>query len=202
MKIILVMCGVVSLVLVGIFGVSPIASIGVPKNNTETMEGVDDNKCWFLTSKGHDTVSTKIMEARQNREIFGYPNDLPISEALRIFNEEQKCSKNFISELTEDEILSAVALPLDYGSESNWPFQKDILRSVLVTRKLPKGSLLVNEGGGIYQSQITGSNGEITVKGQRIYLFLHLHENPRASQELKDEQIFLIKKALFGVEGI
>ncbi len=166
------------------------------------IEQKDENNCWFLSSRGMDSVGKAVLEERQNREDLGYPSDLPISEALGIYNREQKCWSNPGPDLTEDELLSALAIPLDYGSESNWPIQGDIIRKILVSHKLPKGSLLLSEGAGTYQSPIGGSK-EIKVKGQRIYLLLNLHENSRySSTSFAKEQIILIKKTLFGLEGL
>lgn len=175
---------------------------GVSTTEEKTLELKDSGKCWFHSSEQSEATDYWTIRERQNRETYGYPEDLPISDALRIFNEEQRCSPNFGPDLTEDEILSALAVSFDYTSRENWSHQIGIFRKILKTRTLPKGSLLVNEGCCIYQSPMEDNRGEIRVKGQRIYLFLLLNENPRMSNLLEKHQIFLIKKTFYGLEGI
>lgn len=173
----------------------------------ETAEGaaprVDSaDNCWFRDAKGFDKVSKAVIEKRQAREIYGYPEEISIAEALKIYNQEQSCSPDFRSELTEDEILSSLAIPIDYGREDSWKLQREVFRKVLLTRTLPKGSLLVNEGAGIYRSPVGGESDEISIKGERIYLFLGLDRNPREANLLTQDQIVLIKKSVFGLKGL
>lgn len=161
--------------------------------------GVVLDKCWFLSAEDMNKVDRRIIDERQRREDLGYPSEIPIADALHIFNEEQRCLSSFEKDLTEDEVLSALSVSFDYGNLENWKHQKDIVRRIITTRTFPKGSLLVNEGGGIYQSPIEGSRGQIKVKGQRVYLFMNLSETSRYSP-MNSEQIFLIKKTFYGVE--
>lgn len=46
--------------------------------------------CWFMSLK-YESISFDMIEKRQNREMYGYPTEIPIREAIRIFNEETQC---------------------------------------------------------------------------------------------------------------
>jgi hypothetical protein len=161
--------------------------------------------CWFMNSDGFNTTASSVVKERQDRETFGYPSDISLTEALAIFNQEQKCiskNDNSMPDMTEDELISAISVSPDYPSQNVWKLQKQSLQYILREKKLPKGALLVNEGG-VYSSTLGSSiNDEIRVKGQRIYLFFDLDKNPRTSEALKQEQTFLLKKTLFGLERI
>lgn len=159
------------------------------------------NPCWYLSGEGYDSVDQ--MHERQEREMYDYSSDISLSEALKIFNAEQRCVKEFsFPDLTEDEIISAIIVSPDYTSRDEWTAQSDELRFIFEKRRLPKGSLLVSEGAGTYNSTFLKSSTQlIKVNGQRIYLLFGLDKNNRM-EPLKREQIFLIKKTLFGLEGI
>ncbi|GEM_PF-5690963 len=158
-------------------------------NNQEKSES-SDYPCGAITSE------------KANQEIFGYPSEISLSDAIKNFNELQKCypyAANF-PPLTEDEVIASIVSGPDYGREgSMWLLQKDILQNIVIQKKVPKGALLVGEGGGCEHNSAIGK-GEICAKGQRIYLFIGLDKSPRASESLKLEQIFLIRKTLFKVE--
>ncbi len=165
------------------------------KNKTE----VSKDPCWFLSSKADSVEISKVLE-RQEREMYGYPTDIALEKALEVFNQEQKCIYNkdieTAPDLTEDEILSALAFSPDYTNRTVWKNQIEVFRYISTEKKLPKGSLLVREGGGTYN--LTPEE-EIKVKGQRIYLFMRLDKNPRY-EPIEPEQIILIKKTFYGLE--
>ena len=164
--------------------------------------------CWFTSLKKppvHDVTQSN----RQTRQSYGYHSNISIKDALDIFNEEEKCrskKQNGVA-LTEDELIAAIILAPDYTNHGDDTIksQSDIFDYILSNRRLPKGALLVNEATGTYPLPTGDSEtgilkskfGEsMTVSGQRIYLFLNLHENPRESNSLKKEQIFIVKKTL------
>jgi len=177
-------------------------------HNNMARNNLDEttNPCWFLSSAGFDGVSRVTIEHRQNREREGYPSDTALAEALKIFNEEQACinpDAKKTPSLTEDELLSAIAVGPDYGREDAWSTQSVVFGRILKTKKLPKGALLVSDGPGTFTSPLGGPPGQDwKVNGHRIYLFLNLDSNARESAPLRDDQIFLIKKTLIGLRGL
>src|SRR5829696_5304429 len=46
--------------------------------------------CWFMSLKD-DSIPYEQIKERQDREMNGYPTEIPLSEAIRIFNEEKQC---------------------------------------------------------------------------------------------------------------
>lgn len=139
-------------------------------------------------------------KVRMERETYGYPKDIPMSEALRIFNEEAKCSTTGRDQapLTENELIAASIDRVDYGRENVRAFQQPGLQKIAEQKVMPKGSLLIAESGGCKES-FTGSK-QVCVKGWKIYLLLGLDSNPRESNALNPAQIFLIRKSYFGFE--
>jgi hypothetical protein len=169
------------------------------EKNRLKMESKDD-PCWFKSPEGFSRVDHRVIEERQEREEFGYPDRIPLSQAIEVLNKEQACIQNLeegAKVLNEDEFLAALAAPPDYSTEARHKEWQPVLLEVLRTRTLPKGALLVGEGKGTFQSPIEEITGkEISLEGQRIYLFLGLDRQPRSN--MTDNQVFLVKKALFG----
>ena len=158
-----------------------------------------------LVVKG-DTNSPELIrqsDERATREIHGYPQNIPISEAIRIFNDESKCDTlgKEMPPLTEDELLAAIIDNGDYamvaGEKSSrvniWEQQKNATQQIFLDRKLPKGALLVFEKGG-WRDFTAKGKGEIASVAWKIYLYFDLDKNPRESNYLNPEQIRLIRK--------
>ena len=157
--------------------------------------------CWFLTSKGFDTVAPEVVRKRQDREDKGYPTEISLTDAVNIFNEEQKCYPSFsqLSPLTPDEIVAASLSSPDYTTEINWEKQKAHVNEIIVKRTLPVGSLLVSESGPCTTYSSLGT-GEICTKGQAIYLFWDLDKTSRMSGKISPQNVLLIRKVFSGFE--
>ena len=115
-----------------------------------------------------------------------------MTEAVKIFNAEQKCHSQTADPLTEDEVIASILAGPDYGSSDVIDHQYDDLVRIATEKRLPKGALFVFEG----DSSSNGAfiEGDIFIKGQRLYLFLDLDNNPRRSEPLKSSQVYLIRK--------
>ena len=69
-----------------------------------------------------------MIEERQDRDMHGYPTEIPLREAIRAFNEEKQCVKKLASfpPLTEDELIAAIVAGPDSGKQGEiWRAQKD-----------------------------------------------------------------------------
>jgi hypothetical protein len=132
---------------------------------------------------------------RTKRGIYGYPADIALDEAIRVFNEEEKCVpfRGTLPPLTVDEVIAAIVAAPVYGNERTWFKQKPTLWEIARKKKMPKGALLVAESGACHWDSPLGK-GQTCVKGQRIYLFLGLDKRPRMSRPLAPAQIFLIRE--------
>jgi hypothetical protein len=155
--------------------------------------------CWFMSAKGFESVPETVMKSRQDREMYGYPEDISLEKALLIFNEEEKCFQGPNIPLTENELLASLGTSPDYGSEDLFGVQKDKLSKILSKGVLPKGSLLVRELSG----KMTRVEGEDFYKVDdyktidRVYLFFDLDKKTRL--EIVDRsQIILIRKHYIG----
>jgi hypothetical protein len=138
---------------------------------------------------------------RTRREIYGYPAETSLAEALRDFNSEEKCVefRGTLAPLTEAEVVAAIVAGPTYGREEVWQSQKKSLWNIALRKKLPRGSLFTAESGACaYDSPL--DKGTLCVKGQRIYLFLNLDQYPRESNPLNADQIVLIRENYFRVE--
>lgn len=159
--------------------------------------------CWFMSLKD-ESISSDMIEKRQNREMYGYPTEIPISEAIRIFNEETQCKEPFkdYAPLTEDELIAAIVAGADYGKQGEiWVAQRDALWKIASQKVMPKGSLLVVESGGRVQESPLRPNGTIQAKGIRITLFLGL-EKSEHGHVARPEQTLLVRKTYSKIETI
>ena len=156
--------------------------------------------CWFLSANGVKSVSEDIRNERQNRESSGYPEAMPIVDAVRVFNIEQNCSKGSggLGPLSVDEVIAAVRTPPDYVIDPVvWTKQRQILQKALLKGALPKGSLLVGERNEAIINE-RGESGDQVAEGIRIYLFLSLDQISRFNSPPAD-QIILIRKVFTGI---
>ena len=168
----------------------------------ERVMGLEE-PCWFQQGVEAIDRSPELSAAfkqRTEQETRGYRAELPIEEAVRNFNEEEKCIpfRKTLPPLSADELIAAIVAGPTYGREKVWQQQKSSLWDIVVGKKMPAGSLLVAESGGCVHDSPLGK-GELCVKGQRIYLFLNLHQHPRQSNPLKPDQIVLIRENYLGL---
>jgi hypothetical protein len=183
-------------------------------NEFSSMQAVNmesqklDNKinepCWFRTREGLDSASFEMLKKRQDREMFGYEIDIPLSEGVRIFNEELQCSPLFrmYPPLTEEEVIGAIIAGADTGSQNEAAIvQRDILWKIAVDKKLPKSSLLYFGGGGRILDSALYPNGTIVAKGIVIYLSLGI-DSVHGHKTTEPEQLFVIRKTFSGFEKI
>jgi hypothetical protein len=159
--------------------------------------------CVFLQSPEVINGSAQLAAAyktRAARETYGYASDTPLSEAVKIFNDEMRCYSFWatLPQLTEEEVSANVIGGPDYGVQ--WPNQqRQALNEIASKKVMPKGSLFAAESGGCDADERPGS--QTCVKGLKIYLFLGLDKNPRASKPLNADQIVLLRKTYFQIES-
>jgi hypothetical protein len=159
--------------------------------------------CWFI-NLDDKSVPYEVISKREEREMRGYPEDIPLSEAIRIFNEEKQCVDALAPYplLTEDELIAAiVAGPATILTGDGSRFQKDILWKIATQKVMPKGTLLVAYTGSRVQESPLKPEGTIRAVGISIELRLGL-ENYEYGQILKPEQAFLIRRTYFKVETV
>ena len=172
------------------------------------MTKADQNKslkdpCWFMTLKDQ-SIPYEVISKREDREMHGYPTEIALSEAIRIFNEEKQCDSTLApyAPLTEDELVAAVVAGPGYGIWGEvWRAQKDVLWKIAKNKVMPKGSLIVATGGPNVQESPLRPHGDIKSKGISIAIFLGL-ENHEYGQDLKQEQIFEVRRTYFSVETV
>ena len=159
--------------------------------------------CWFVALKD-TTISDHEILKRQERELRGYPTDISLSEAVKIFNEEKSCDTRLAEypALTEDEVIAAIVAGPGYGPWGEvWRAQKDTLWKIAKDRVMPKGSLLVATSAPNVQESPLRPYGDIKSKGISIAMFLGL-ENQEHGDQMKQEQIFEIRRTYFSVETV
>lgn len=167
----------VSVFVLVVFSIWPIMARSASVVHEREQETKDP--CWFMALKDGSFTSA-MLEERNNRELYGYPTEIPLSEAIRIFNEETQCKALYkeYPPLTEDELIAAIVAGADYGKQGEtWLAQRDALWKISARRVMPKGALLVVESGGRVQGSPLRPNGTIQPKGIRITLFLGLENN-------------------------
>ena len=154
-----------------------------------------------------DPVAFNALMKKQNRDENGYESEMPLREAVNLFNIEQKCyaHRADLPPLTEDEVLAAILSVPDYGSKEYSGLQSKTLSQIALTRKVPKGSLFVHGGGGRVLNYPLGKDYGFAMesKGQTIYLFLDLEKVPNKGEfRMKPEQIFLVRKMMVNVTEV
>jgi hypothetical protein len=171
-------------------------------NKPEENDSMRD-PCWFVTLNDKSIPYEEIAK-RENRELHGYPTDIPLPEAIKIFNEETQCNPTLkpYASLTEDELIAAIVAGPGYGAWGEvWRAQKDTLWKIVIDKRMPKGSLLTATGGPNVQESPIRPAGDIKAKGISIAIFLGL-EHHAYGEALKPEQIFEIRRTFFSVETI
>lgn len=159
--------------------------------------------CIFQQSPEAIDSSDELNEAykiHMAREMYGYPRDIPLAEALGIFNAELQCYRLWATQppVTENEIFANAVAGLDYTEQ--WSAEKDrALKEIASSKMMPKGSLFTAESGGCQNGP--RPREQTCTDGLKIYLFLGLDKNPRAADEVKADQIVLIRKTYFGISS-
>lgn len=159
--------------------------------------------CWFITLEDK-SIPYEIISKREDRQMRGYPNEISLSEAVRIFNEEKQCVSSLVPypPLTEDELIAAIVAGPDHAfTENTWQSQKDALWKVATQKVMPKGALLIATTGSRVQESPLKPDGTIRAEGISIILRLGL-ENQNYGDTLKPEQSFVIRRTYFKIEVI
>src|SRR5262249_8830086 len=128
--------------------------------------------------------------------MYAYPKQLPLSEAIRVFNEEKQCSSMLAPypPLTENELIAPIVAGPDGGKEGQvWRTQRDAFWRIATEKVMPKGSLLVADGGYRIQESPLRPSGTIEARGIRITLLVGL-ENHQHGALLRPEQSLVIRK--------
>lgn len=141
-------------------------------------------------------MSYDKIKARQEREMYGYSEDMPIAEAVKEFNEEMRCHPQYseFPELSEAEVIASL---IDFDSQNNQPNcseKKRKERNKIISEKiLPKGSLLKSDFGGCV---FIGNylRDDLCAKGLKITLLTNLDKSPDAKIPVTAENVFIIKK--------
>jgi len=159
--------------------------------------------CWFVTLNDK-SIPYEVISKREDQKMHGYPEKIPLNEAIRIFNEEKQCISALAPypPLTEDELIAAiVAGPDNVLSGDARQFQEDLLWKIATQKVMPKGALLIATTGSRVQESPLRPDGTIRAEGISIVLRLGL-ENHEYGQILKPEQTFVIRRTYFKVETI
>jgi hypothetical protein len=176
------------------------------------QQATQNNPCWFNLPEGIEKTREGQLayEKRMRRETFGYPEDIALSEAVRIFNEEAFCGGADPKRLplTEEEVLAGAVDEMSKGGTEpvapsltvTSPERQAAIEKIWKDKMMPKGSLLVYEGYYDLFDENKPEEGTITVNCWKIYLYLNLDKNPREGGFLKPDQICLIRKSCFGAE--
>lgn len=157
------------------------------------------NPCWF---KGYDdpSVSWNEIEARQNRETYGYSVEVPIETAVKKFNEEMRCYPHFneFPDLTENEVIASLIDFDSHNNKANYTDARREERKNLINKKiLPKGSLLRFDIGSCFD---TGSfmGNDLCAQGLKITLTFNLDKKEDAKMQSAKEDVFVIRKTFTG----
>lgn len=157
----------------------------------------------MTTNEPH--VTSVPAEEERRRGIYGYPAEVPLAEAVRLFNEETGgwAARAGHPPLTQDELVAAIVAGADYGKQGEvWRAQKDALWEIVARKKMPRGSLLIAESGGRVLESPLRPEGAIEPKGIRITLLLGLDRNNMLEGVIKPEQSLLIRKTYSRVEPV
>lgn len=169
-----------------------------------------DNPCWFRSRAGLESASDDMIKKLRERQIvetYGYATDTPLSEAVKIFNEELQCSPLYreYPPLTEDEVIAAIVASVnDNNRGTTFLAERDILWKIATQKMLPKGSILRFASSGRVTNSPLRPSGIIQAKGIEIFLLLGLDKNGKVDLPLppKLEEILTIRKTFSGIEII
>lgn len=176
--------------------------------NSKEQSTTPNDPCWFRTREGLESASDEMKKRRQESnemKNFGYPNDTPLDEALRIFNEEMKCSplERDYPPLTEDEVIAAIVVGVnDSKRGTTFHDERDAFWKIATQRIMPKGAVLRAHSGGNVQGSPLSPDKTIHAKGIEIFLLLGADKNGRSDfpPPAKLEEILIIRKTFSGIE--
>lgn len=151
---------------------------------------------------GKDCEQWIVLEGeRLNLRTFGYPDEMPLHEAIKLFNEEKQCKPLLESypALTEDELIAAIVGGADDGKQGDvWLAQKDVLWKIASSRMMPKGSLLIARSGSRESGTPLRPNDTIAARGITIVLLLGLDDSVDGIlKPRRPEQTFIIRKTYY-----
>lgn len=161
------------------------------RNGMEESEMQRKNDpCWFLGKT--NSVDPAIHE-RDDRVVLGYPSDISLKKAVEIFNEEENChSKEDVKVIiTSDELISSLKSILQNNSNELSVSQTKILKDIITTETLPKGSLLIYEAFNFIQPAYSEDYPQ---NGYCVYLLYNLDNNPGGQLWGPEKEYFMVKK--------
>jgi hypothetical protein len=142
-------------------------------------------------------VLAKAHIAHTTQEIYGYAHEIPLQEAVRGLNAQLQCYAPWavLPPITEAEVVANAIGGADYN-EVLWTDDKSsAMKKIASSRMMLKGSLFRTESGACDYGP--RRREQTCVQGLKIYLFLGLDKNPRATEVLGPGQIVLIRKTYF-----
>lgn len=163
------------------------------------------NPCWFRVPEGIEKTKegSRAYKEYSNRQRYGYPEDIPIDKAVKIFNDEAFCagpdkerpflSKDELLSAIADEILQGVQGPVAPSKRINFPERTKALKEIWLKKVLPKGSLIIGIKGYSTFDEDNPESGSYEVDCWNIYLYLNMNKNPDETF-MEPEQICLIRK--------
>lgn len=168
----------------------------------------DNNPCWFRTPGALQSASLEMVRKREERNLlqtFGYPADTPLSEAVKIFNEEMECSplERDYPRLTEDEVIAAVVVGVNNNNRgTTFHTERDVFWKIVTEKVVPKGTVLGSHSGGNVQGSPLAPRGTISANGIEIFLRLGADKNGRSEfpPAPKLEQVLTIRKTFYNIE--
>jgi hypothetical protein len=141
----------------------------------------------------------------QDFMLYGYPTDVPLSQAIKEFN---ACfSEKEESPLTENEVIAALIEGDDTKvTPSNPEAVVADLKKIIFNRLFPKGAMFVSDGTTERRLDDEGSRAafnasKIIIKRWVITLYRGLDRNPLAGTEpFEPGQVFVIRKRYYGFQ--
>jgi hypothetical protein len=182
-----------------------------PKAESQRKSMPSKNPCWFLEPDKIKSKEDKVAYKKyRDRQMYGYPEDISLKEAIRIFNKETYCSGPDPKRppLTEDEVVAGAidemvkggTEPVARSYKVTSPERKAALERIWKDRVMPKGSLLDADGYYSRYDENKPDEGIIEVNCWKVYLYIGLDKNPREDGFLRPDQICLIRKTCFGIQ--
>lgn len=180
----------------------------------ESQNNPLDDPCWFNTREGINAAVERGRKGRdfatlakiRNRQLYGFEEVTPISEAVKLFNLEKIKCVPYLKEfppLTEDELIAAIVVGVN-GEKRGTEFhtERDAFWKIVTSRMMPIGSVLSAHNGGNIQNSPLAPYKTINAKGIEIFLLLGADKNGRTglAAPSKPEEILVIRKTFYGIE--
>lgn len=184
------------------------------RGQQRTKEGkIMDSNANFPCIKFDPTAPNLSKEQReafekyQNFMLYGYPTDVPLSQAVKEFND---CfSDKEESPLTENEVIAAlIGGDETTGTLSDLEAVKSDFEKILYKRLFPKGAKLVisrtteislNDEDS-RELRVAFNASKLTIKRWVITLLRGLDKKPSEGEPLAPGQAFVIRKRYYGFE--